>query len=287
MLFSPQIVIPANQQTATLMPTAQPLLLNQMPVIAPAGLQFILRPQTTKLQTQTVQTTATPQGLILQPSGQQILQLQTPRSQPQMVRVLTNGVQLAPPSSTTTYVTQLTNNQQQQSTTANTNTIVTAAVQQQQHHQQQQNIIQTPPSITTMTAAKKKPKKKKQKLDLANIMKLSGIGDEDDIQFESDASQSESEHNALNSHVNALHTQQQTQTTCQTQTQQQSLQQVQLQSNCDQTTKKIGNIQISTVATAQPTINATTTPLLQVSKFITRPPMLKLSNTTLYCIVVP
>ena len=49
--FSPQIVIPAVSQTtatatATLMPTAQPLLLNQMPMLAAPGVQFILRPQT-------------------------------------------------------------------------------------------------------------------------------------------------------------------------------------------------------------------------------------------------
>ncbi|CAH1976977.1 unnamed protein product [Acanthoscelides obtectus] len=101
---SPQIVIPANhQQTASIMPTGQPLLLNQMPMLTAPGVQFILRPQTsTKLQPQVQTATATPQGLILQPSGQQLLQIQPPRSQP-MVRVLTNGVQLAPTS--TTYVT--------------------------------------------------------------------------------------------------------------------------------------------------------------------------------------
>lgn len=202
------------------MPTAQPLLLNQMPVIAP-GVQFILRPQTAKLPTQVQTATATPQGLILQPSGQQILQLQTPRSQPQMVRVLTNGMQLAPP--TTTYVTQLTN------PTINSNAV------------QSQN-----------TLPKKKPKKKKQKLDLANIMKLSGIGDEDDIQFESDTSQSESEHNSVHSQPNTP----QPQTT---NAQTNHVQQVQVQNDAS---KKLGNIQISTMA--QPTINATTTPLLQV-----------------------
>lgn len=219
--FSPQIVIPASQQaTATIMPTAQPLLLNQMPVITP-GVQFILRPQTTKLPTQVQTATATPQGLILQPSGQQILQLQTPRSQQQMLRVVTNGMPLAPP--TTTYVTQLN----------------------PQHG--------TPHAATLPTPPKKKPKKKKQKLDLANIMKLSGIGDEDDIQFESDTSQSESEHNSVHSqphtpqpqNTNTVHSS--------------TVQQVQVQSD---TTKKIGNIQISAVA--QPTINP---PLLQVRFF--------------------
>lgn len=54
-----------------------------------------------------------------------------------------------------------------------------------------QNHIQHPVNISP----KKKPKKKKQKLDLANIMKLSGIGDDDDVQFESDTSQSEGEPN--------------------------------------------------------------------------------------------
>lgn len=97
---SPQIVIPTNQPAATIMPTAQPLLLNQMPMITT---QFILRPQTTtKIPTQ--MPTATPQGLILQSGAQPLLQIQPPRSQP-MVRVLTNGVQLAP--SSTTYVTQV------------------------------------------------------------------------------------------------------------------------------------------------------------------------------------
>lgn len=106
-------MIPTNHQqaaaAAAIMPTAQPLLLNQMPMLTAPGVQFILRPQTaTKIQPQ-VQ--ATPQGLILQPAGggQQLLQIHQPtaaaRSQP-MVRVLTNGMQLAP-SSTTTYVTQV------------------------------------------------------------------------------------------------------------------------------------------------------------------------------------
>lgn len=203
------------------MPTAQPLLLNQMPVITP-GVQFILRPQTTKLPTQVQTATATPQGLILQPSGQQILQLQTPRSQQQMLRVVTNGMPLAPP--TTTYVTHL--NPQTGGGT-------------------------TPQTATLPTPLKKKPKKRKQKLDLANIMKLSGIGDEDDIQFESDTSQSESEHNSVHSQPNTP----QPQTTNAVQSS--TVQQLQVQSD---TTKKIGNIQISAVA--QPTINP---PLLQVS----------------------
>lgn len=106
-------MIPTSHQqaaaAATIMPTAQPLLLNQMPMLTAPGVQFILRPQTAaKIQPQ-VQ--ATPQGLILQPAGggQQLLQIHQPqaaaRSQP-MVRVLTNGMQLAP-SSTTTYVTQV------------------------------------------------------------------------------------------------------------------------------------------------------------------------------------
>lgn len=89
---SPHIVIPASQQTATIMPTAQPLLLNQMPMLAPS-VQLILRPQATKLP---AQMQATQQGLILQPGGQQLLHLQTPRvstHQP-MVRVLTNGMHL-------------------------------------------------------------------------------------------------------------------------------------------------------------------------------------------------
>lgn len=104
------------------------------------------------------------------------------------------------------------------------------------HVAQQQNIINS-------TSIKKKPKNKvKKKLDLANIMKLSGIGDEDDIQFESDTSQSESEPNLVPNSQNVV----QTNTT-----------------NLVQTTdaKKIGNIQIS--AMPQPTINAAT-PVVQV-----------------------
>lgn len=113
-------------------------------------------------------------------------------------------------------------------------------------------------NIQTMTP-KKKPKKKKQKLDLANIMKLSGIGDEDDIQFESDTSQSESEPNSGHSHPNTPQPQQ-------TVIQQQQTNIVQNAANLVQANdsgKKIGNIQISAVA--QPTISATATPLLQVS----------------------
>ncbi|KAJ3650748.1 hypothetical protein Zmor_016828 [Zophobas morio] len=167
---SPQIVIPTNHQpaTATIMPTAQPVLLNQMPLLTTPSVQFILRPQTaTKIPAQ--MPTAAPQGLILQPSGQPLLQI--PRSQP-MVRVLTNGVQLAP-STTTAYVTAQMTNPPAPITT--------------------QNVIVNP-SPQTSPQPKKKPKNKvKKKLDLANLMKLSGIGDEDDIQFESDASQSESE----------------------------------------------------------------------------------------------
>lgn len=49
-------------------------------------------------------------------------------------------------------------------------------------------------SIEQLPPPKRKPKKKKKnkepKLDLANIMKLSGIGDDDDIHFESDTSES-------------------------------------------------------------------------------------------------
>lgn len=220
------------------MPTAQPLLLPQMPVITTPGVQFILRPQT-KLPTQIP--TAAPQGLILQPTTQPVLQIQPPRSQP-LVRVLTNGVQLATP--TTTYVTHLANPSMNQ----------------------HQNLTQAPIITThqagTTAIAKKKPKKKKQKLDLANIMKLSGIGDEDDIQFESDTSQSESEPNSVHSHPN---TPQPQQTMQQPQNMIQSQQNiVQTQANILQSTdtKKIGNIQIS--AMPQQTINAATTPLVQV-----------------------
>lgn len=112
---SPQIVIPTNHQAqaaaaaAAIMPTAQPLLLNQMPMLTP-GVQFILRPQATaKIQPQ-VQTAGP--GLIIQPtSGQQLLQIQPQpaRSQQPMVRVLTNGMQLQP-ATTTTYVTQVSRN---------------------------------------------------------------------------------------------------------------------------------------------------------------------------------
>lgn len=112
-----------------------------------------------------------------------------------------------------------------------------------QHHQQ--HIVQQ--------QMKKKPKHKvKKKLDLANIMKLSGIGDEDDIQFESDTSQSESEHNSV-----PTTPQPQPQQVVQSST-------VQAQSNYVHTDakKNIQNIQIS--AMTQPTINAAA-PVVQVS----------------------
>lgn len=209
---SPQIVIPNHHhhhhhQPATIMPTAQPVLLNQMPLLTAPSVQLILRPQT-KLPAQ--MSAATPQGIILQPGGQSLLQI--PRSQP-MVRVLTNGVQLAP-STTTAYVTTQMTNQPHSAH----NVIVNnnpqphqETVQQQTHHiKKNQNI------------------KLRKKLDLANLMKISGIGDEDDIQFESDASQSESEPNSI---PNTPHSQ-----------------------NIVQENKKIGNIQLS--AMPQPTINA-------------------------------
>lgn len=192
------------------MPTAQPVLLNQMPLLTAPSVQLILRPQT-KIPTQ--MSTATPQGIILQPGGQQLLQI--PRSQP-MVRVLTNGVQLAP-STTTAYVTaQMTNPPHSAH-----NVIVNNNPQPLQETVQQQT-----------QHIKKKPKHKvKKKLDLANLMKISGIGDEDDIQFESDASQSESEPTTP------------------------------ISQNVVQENKKIGNIQLSTMQ--QPTINAAP-PMVQV-----------------------
>lgn len=232
MNFSPHIVIP-SQQTATIMPTAQPLLLNQMQMIAP-GVQLILRPQT-KIPTQLQ--AAAPQGLILQPSGQQLLQIQSPRTAQPMVRVLTNGVQLAPQPQVVSQVASP--------------VITHTTTQQAQIMQHDQNISLT--QRNSNSPIKKKPKKKKQKLDLANIMKLSGIGDEDDIQFESDTSQSESEPSVqvqsdlphhqhsiiqeagiLRSQANVIHT---------------------------DANKRIGNIQISAVA--QPTVT-TGTPLVQV-----------------------
>ncbi|XP_076256332.1 uncharacterized protein LOC143193813 isoform X2 [Rhynchophorus ferrugineus] len=248
---SPQIVIPtANQQqqaaTATLMPTAQPLLLNQMPMLTAPGVQFILRPQTAASMTAAAgpkiqASTQGPQSLILQPAGaaQQLLQLSAPaRSQP-MVRVL-NGVQLAP--STTTYVTTQMANQPINATQIQQTIVNNTQQQQQQQLQVQQQIQQV--------SIKKKPKAKvKKKLDLANIMKLSGIGDEDDIQFESDTSQSESEHNSVP-------------TTPQPQPHVQTSQ-IQAQTSFVQSDSKknIQNIQISAVA--QPTIN-TATPVVQV-----------------------
>ncbi|CAH0549125.1 unnamed protein product [Brassicogethes aeneus] len=233
---SPQIVIP-NHQQATIMPTAQPLLLNQMPtMLTGPGVQFILRPQTaTKIQPQMpAAATATPQGLILQQSGQQLLHI--PRSQP-MVRVLTNGMQLAP--STTTYVTHMAN--QQPITAAQISQQIVNNVHQ---HQQPQPI-------------KKKPKQKpKKKLDLANIMKLSGIGDDDDIQFESDASQSESEHNSVPGTPQPLQLQQQQH--------QNLLQQAAVQQNLAESKKQqqqqhqqqqqLGNIQISAMPLSAPVV---------------------------------
>lgn len=141
-----------------------------MPMLAP-GVQLILRPQTTKIPTH-VQTT--PQGLILQPSGQPLLQIQSQRTAQPMMRVLTNGMHLAPHTQVMTQVAS---------------PVIT---QQTQIMQQNEHLSFTQAQIAN-NLPKKKPKRKKQKLDLANIMKLSGIGDEDDIQFESDTSQSESE----------------------------------------------------------------------------------------------
>lgn len=77
-------------------------------------------------------------------------------------------------------------------------------------------------------------------------MKLSGIGDEDDIQFESDTSQSESEPTQSVQQANTAHQQHQQTTNLLTQ----------------DAGKKLGNIQISAVA--QPTISAAAAPLLQV-----------------------
>lgn len=232
---SPQIMIPTNQQ-ATIMPSAQPLLLNQMPMLTTTpGVQFILKPQTTaKIPT------ATPQGLILQPGGQSLIQIQPPRSQP-MVRVLTNSVQIAP-STTTAYVTAMGGLQ-----TINSLNDVAA----QQNMAQQQAMAQQH-AINQQKKQKAKPKSKK-KLDLANIMKLSGIGDEDDIQFESDTSQSESEHNP-------------TSTTPQPQQQQQVQMQastIQAHSNIMQTEGKKIQTGIQIQGIAQPTINAAT-PVVQV-----------------------
>ncbi|XP_060534390.1 uncharacterized protein LOC132706830 isoform X2 [Cylas formicarius] len=259
---SPQIVIPANQPAAaTLMPAAQPLLLNQMPMLTAPGVQFILRPQTaTQMTAPKIQATAgataqmptaTAQGLILQPAGagQQLLQLQPPRSQP-MVRVLTNGVHLAP---STTYVTTQMANQQPINASQIHQTIVNNAQQHQHHHQQQQQQQIHLQQQIQQVSVKKKPKAKvKKKLDLANIMKLSGIGDEDDIQFESDTSQSESEHNSVS-------------TTPQPQPQPGLVQtsNIQAQTNFVHTDSKknIQNIQIS--AMAQPTLSAAT-PVVQV-----------------------
>lgn len=124
------------------------------------------------------------------------------------------------------------------------------------HIAQQQTIVNNTQQQVIQHQVKKKPKHKvKKKLDLANIMKLSGIGDEDDIQFESDTSQSESEHTSVP-------TTPQPQQVVQSST-------VQAQSNYVQTDakKNIQNIQISAVA--QPTIN-TATPVVQVRIFCSR-----------------
>ena len=209
-----------------------------MPLLTTPGVQFILRPQT-KLpatQVQATASTAAPQGLIIQPGGQPLLQLQPPRSQ-SVVRVLTNGVQLAPPPQTT-YVAQV--------PTVN----------------QQSQVLHGQPNPSPV---KKKPKKKKQKIDLANIMKLSGIGDEDDIQFESDTSQSESERNTPQPVQCTTSHSQQTQSHHQTQAVHHNVVQTHLNHLVQSGDgKKMGNIQISAVP--QTTIGpAATTPLVQVN----------------------
>lgn len=117
------------------------------------------------------------------------------------------------------------------------------------HIAQQQTIVNnTHQQQVIQHQVKKKPKHKaKKKLDLANIMKLSGIGDEDDIQFESDTSQSESEPTSVPT----------------TPQPQQVVQSSTAHTNYVQTDakKNIQNIQIS--AMAQPTIS-TATPVVQV-----------------------
>lgn len=203
-------------------------------MLAP-GVQLILRPQT-KLPTH-MQTSATAQGLILQPSHQQVLQIQSPRTTQQMVRVLTNGMHLAPH---TQVVSQVASPVISQSTTQHAHMM---------HHNEHNLAISY---ANSNSPPKKKPKKKKQKLDLANIMKLSGIGDEDDIQFESDTSQSESEPNTVQLHSD-IH---------QTHNVIQEANIIRSQANVIQATdvgKRIGNIQFSTIPQA-----TTQTPLVQV-----------------------
>lgn len=127
---------------------------------------------------------------------------QTPHPQ-QLVRVLTaNGmIQGIAPA----YIA-MANNQQLNIQQLQQQTSQAVKPQQQPLQQQPQSMVgatigSPSPGIAPATSPieqlpppKRKPKKKKKnkepKLDLANIMKLSGIGDDDDVHFESDASES-------------------------------------------------------------------------------------------------
>lgn len=216
---TPQQIVLPNQ---AILPTAQAagtLVLNQMPLIVQQntaqGVQLILRPGTpTSGQ---ISGKIQPQNLILQqgPTQQPAVLIQHGQARPgqtvqqpqQLVRVLTaNGViQGLAPAYIMNNIQQLPNAQPQAQPQQSQPSIKTQP--QQQIQQIQQGVIgacvQPQVGATSSTVAtiidqlpppKRKPKKKKKnkepKLDLANIMKLSGIGDDDDVHFESDTSES-------------------------------------------------------------------------------------------------
>ncbi|GLV37010.1 BRD4 interacting chromatin remodeling complex associated protein [Carabus blaptoides fortunei] len=218
-----QTILP-TAQPGTLLLNQMPLIVQQNTA---QGVQLILRPGTPNSGPHLAAAAAagklgTPQNLILQQSpgpgsaGPQVLiqhtgaQRQTTLQQPQqLVRVLTaNGMiqQIAAP----TYIAmnnqqlsmqQLSQQQQQapQKTQIVTGTHMSSPLSIQHNHlisaitQQQAAPVTSmaPNTVEQLPPPKKKPKKKKKnketKLDLANLMKLSGIGDDD---VESDTSES-------------------------------------------------------------------------------------------------
>ncbi|XP_023245018.1 uncharacterized protein LOC106638105 isoform X2 [Copidosoma floridanum] len=207
----PQIVLAGpqqNQPTATMIPTAQGLLLNQVlpstgPVIVqqqPGGVQLILRaPTNAQQQTHTAQLTqqqlvrvVTAQGMQLQGLAPTFFAVPNGFSSPAPPVIRhTSSPAPANPSNNGSIVIQnpMVQNSQpqiaQQHPTINTTGNV----------QNAQTIIDQSLLPPPKKKAKKKKKTKKKdeeppKMDLASIMKISGIGDDDDI-FDSDITESE------------------------------------------------------------------------------------------------
>ncbi|XP_015108448.1 uncharacterized protein LOC107035512 [Diachasma alloeum] len=202
----PQLVLAGHHQnqTATMIPTAQGLLLNQVlpstgPVIVqqqPGGVQLILRtPTNAQQQTHTAQLTQQQLVRVVTAQGMQLQGIT-----PTFFAVPNGFPPPAPP------VMRHTPSSPAPGNPASNNQIViqNAMVQSPQSHLNTQPPTASPNHITPpqppvpdqnlLPPPKKKAKKKKQpkkkdeeppKLDLASIMKISGIGDEDDM-FDTD-----------------------------------------------------------------------------------------------------